>query len=313
MILRSDVSPQPDSAQTGEAVTVASQEPPATESQEATWIDAGHKDLTERANAFAVWVDEFFGHARAIQDSPRSIVRIRPQFEWDEQDDTDWKIRATGRLHLPRTSDRLSAVFLGQDSEFEDEFYDPGAVSDGDSTLGLEYRIEETDRHDAYLFVGIKAGPKGKLGARYRYQVPFMRKNRFRFSEELFWVSGDGFGALTRADIDRTLSKNTLLRWANKALYSEESNGVEWSSRVSWINRLEDDAAFRVFTAINGETDPGILRNRGFGVGYRSRFLKEWLYWEVEPSYSWRKRPGDEDREGVAMVKFRLEVIIGER
>jgi hypothetical protein len=280
---------------------------------EPAWVDVRHKDLTERANAFANWVDDFFGHARSVQDSPRSILRIRPQFEWDEQEDEDWKIRATGRLYLPRTSDRLSLVFLGQDDEFEDEFYDPAATSDGDSTIGLEYRIRDKKKHKAFLFAGMKAGPKGKLGARYRYQVPFLKRNRFRFSEELFWIGGDGFGTLTRADIDRTLSSSTLLRWANKVEYSEESNGAEWNSRVSWIKRLDDDAAFRAFTFIRGETDPEILKSRGFGVGLRRRFLRDWLYWEVEPRYAWRKRRRDTDREGVAMVNFRIELIIGER
>ena len=284
---------------------------PAT--AEEPWIDARHKDLNKRADAFANWVDDFFGHARSVQDSPASIIRIRPQFEWDEEEDTDWKIRATGRLYLPKTNDRLSLVFLGQDEEFTDEFYDPAATTDGDSTIGLEYRIRDEDRHQTSLFAGMKAGPKGKLGARYRYQAPFLKRNRFRFSEEFFWIGGDGFGTLTRADIDRTLSSSTLLRWANKAEYSEESNGVEWNSRVAWIKRLDENAAFRAFTFIRGETDPEILKSRGFGVAYRRTFLRDWLFWEVEPRYAWRKRRPGKDREGVAMVTLRLELIIGER
>ena len=298
----------------GESAQIAGQETPQgeTEPTKQKWIDARHQDLNARADAFANWVDDFFGHARAVQDSPASIIRIRPQFEWDEQDDEDWKIRATGRLYLPKASDRLSLVFLGQDDEFEDEFYDPAATADGDSTLGLEYRVRDKKSHQTFLFAGMKAGPKAKLGARYRYQTPFLDRNRFRFSEELFWVGGDGFGTLTRADIDRTLSQSTLLRWANKAEYSEESNGVEWNSRIAWIKKFNNDAAFRAFTFIRGETDPQILKSRGFGIGYRQRFLRDWLYWEVEPRYAWRKRRQDNDREGVAMVNLRFEMIIGD-
>jgi hypothetical protein len=281
--------------------------------EDESWVDVRYKDLNRRADVFANWVDDFFGHARSVQDSPASIVRIRPQFEWDEQEDTDWKIRATGRLHLPRTSDRLSLVFLGQREDFEDEFYDPAGTTDGDSTLGLEYQIRDEERHWVYLFAGMKAGPKGKLGVRYRYQAPFLKRNRFRFSEEFYWVGGDGFGTLTRADIDRTLSSSTLLRWANKAEYSEESNGVEWNSRVAWVKRLDEDAAFRAFTFIRGETDPEILNSRGFGVAYRRKFLRDWLFWELEPRYAWRKRRQDRDRDGVAMVTLRFEVIIDGR
>ena len=104
-----------------------------------------------------------------------------------------------------------------------------------------------------------------------------------------------------------------MLRWANKAEYSEESNGVEWNSRVAWIKKLDEKSAFRVFTFIRGETDPEILKSRGFGTAYRRQFLRDWLYWEIEPQYAWRKRRPEQEREGVASVKLRLEIVFGER
>jgi hypothetical protein len=297
--------------------TTAAEEPATaaitTESADTNWIDTGRENLNKRADALANWADSFFGHTRSVEDAASSIIRIRPQFEWDEEDDTDWKIRATGRLYLPRASERLSVVFLGQDDDFEDEFYDPATTASGDSSLAIEYQIGDRNEHKAYLFAGVKAGPKGQLGARYRYQAPFLDRNRFRFSEELFWVGGDGFGTLTRVDIDRTLSSNTLLRWANRAEYSEESNGIEWNSRIAWAKRLDPGAALRAFTFIRGETDPELLKSRGFGMAYRRQFLRDWLFWEIEPRYAWRKRQRDNDREGVAMIKLRLEAVIGER
>ena len=277
------------------------------------WIDTRHEQVSNSTSDFANWVDSFFGHARSVDDSASSIVRIRPQFEWDEEDDTDWKLRATGKLYLPRTSERLSLVFLSEDGDFDDEFYDPALASDGESTVGLQYRVHKEERSRVDLIAGIKSGPKGKLGAKYRYQVPFGARNRFRFSEELFWIGGDGFGTLTRADIDHSLGEGTLLRWANKAEYSEESNGVEWNSRVAWIRRLDEKSAFRLFTFIRGETDPELLKSRGFGTAYRRQFLRDWLFWEIEPQYAWRKRRPETEREGVASVKLRLEIIFGER
>ncbi len=277
------------------------------------WIDTRHEQVSNSADDLANWVDSFFGHTRSVDDSAKSIVRIRPQFEWDEEDDTDWKLRATGKLYLPRTNERLSLVFLSEDGDFDDEFYDPALASDGASTVGLQYQIHKEERSRVNLIAGLKAGPKGKLGVKYRYQVPFGLRNRFRFSEELFWIGGDGFGTLTRADIDHSLGEGTLLRWANKAEYSEESNGVEWNSRVAWIRRLDEKSAFRLFTFIRGETDPELLKSRGFGTAYRRQFLRDWLFWEIEPQYAWRKRRPETEREGVASVKLRLEIIFGER
>lgn len=296
-----------------EADTLSEEQVQAETLDEETWLDSGYDYVDERAHNLAEWVDSFFGHPRDVADEARSIIRIRPQFEWDEEDDTDWKLRATGRLYLPRTSDRLSVVFSGEDGDFDEEFYDP-TMPTGDSAGGIQYQVRRERRSSAYLFAGMKAGPKAKLGARYRYHapLPMIENTRWRASEEVFWVGGDGFTSLTRFDIDHALAENKLLRWANRVEIGEETEGWEWRTRLSWIRRYGDRTAFRVFGDIRGETDPELLKSRGFGMGLRRNFLRDWLYWEIEPRYDWRKRRPEEDREGVASVRLRLEAIIGE-
>lgn len=279
------------------------------EEQEQQWMDRSHKSVTNLAGKLAVWADGFFGSARAVTESPSSVLRLRPEYEWDEQEGNDWNLRANGRLKLPRLNERLSLAFITEDGNNTEEFYDPGIVSDGKSTAGLEYRLAKSETSKVSLVAALKSGPKGKLGGRYRYQVPFWQRNRFRFSEELFWIGGDGFGTLTRVDIDRSVDKDLLLRWANKAEYSEESSGVEWSTQLSLVKKLDAKSAFRSFTFLDGETDPKVLNNRGLGVAYRRQFLREWLFWEIEPRYSWRKRWPEDDREGVTTVQFKLEMV----
>jgi hypothetical protein len=129
----------------------------------------------------------------------------------------------------------------------------------------------------------------------------------------LFWVGGDGFGALTRMSIDHALSESTLLRWSNRLEYSEESNGAEWNTSGAWIWKLDQESAVRAFGFVRGESDPQLLKSRGFGLGYRRQFLRDWLHWEIEPRYAWRKNRPDQEREGVAMVKLRLEITFGGR
>lgn len=275
------------------------------------WVDVKQQRISDTSDELAEWVDDFFGGDKSVQESATSVVRLRPQFEWDEQDDTDWKFRAAARFYLPRSRERLSLVFIGEDGDFEDDFAAEEVDPDGESSVGLEYRIHEKQRSQAYLIAGLKAGPKGKVGGRYRYQIPFGDRNRFRFSEELSWTGGDGFGTRTRAGIDHRLTRSSLLRFANKVDYSEESNGAEWNSHVAWVKRIDEKSAFRAFTFIRGETDPELLKSRGVGVGYRRQFLRDWLFWEIEPRYGWRKRRPELEREGVAQVKLRFEILFG--
>lgn len=289
---------------------MTSEETGDTLDREEGWMDTSHDRMVLSVDNMANWADNFFGNPLSdLESSASSLIRIRPQFEWDEKDDTDWTLRATGRLHLPRVNERLNLVFFSDDGDFEDEFYDPAMVSDGSSTLGLQYEVEQKKHSRITAFAGIKSGFKGKLGGRYRYQRPFWERNRFTFSEALFWVGGDGFGTLTRMDIDRKLDRSLLLRWANKMEYSEESNGAEWNSRIALIKRLDDKSAVRGFTFIRGETSPQLLQSRGFGFAYRRNFMRDWLYWEVEPRYAWRKQKAHKEREGVASIRLRLEIL----
>jgi hypothetical protein len=276
------------------------------------WLASGYRQIDNRGDELANWVDGFFGHARDVQDAATSTVRLRPQFEWDERDGSDLKLKATGRLHLPRTSDRLSVVFSGEDGDFDDDFYDPGIAAGGDSAAGVQYQVRRKRRSSAYLFAGAKSGFNVKLGARYRFADALWQDARYRVSEEVFYVPGDGFTSLTRLDIDQALSDNSLLRWANRLEWGEETNGQEWSSRIAYIQRFDAKTGFRAFTFVRGDTDPGILRSRGFGLGLRRRLGRDWLFWEIEPRYSWRKRVGEE-REAVASVRLRLEMIIGQQ
>ncbi len=293
----------------GETAEDAGPEPEA----EQAWVDSSYEDVSARADEIANWVDGFFGHPIDIEDRASSQIRIRPQVEWDEQDGWDTKLRVTGRLKLPRTSDRLSVVFSSQDDDFDDEFYDPSIATDGDSAAGVQYQVRRKKRSSAYLFAGGKSGFNVKLGGRYRYQDDFIGTSSFRFSEEVFWVGGDGFTSRTRFDLNQPLGENTLLRWANRVDYGEETNGGEWNTRLAWLRRLDERSAFRLFGFVRGDTDPELLKARGLGMGFRRRYLRDWFYIEVEPRYAWRKRRPDDEREGVAQIKVRFEIIIGER
>jgi len=284
----------------------------ATSPSQDNWVDTGHRRVSESADDLAEWVDGFFGVAELEGNSASSFLRLRTQYGWDESNGSDLNLHLTGRLYLPQLDERVSLVFLGEEDDADEGAFDTQLDSES-SGVGLAYRLRHQKKSQAYLFAGLKAGPKGKLGAKYRYQVPFGETNRFRISEEVFWVGGDGFGTLTRMSIDHALSENTLLRWSNRLEYSEESNGAEWNTSGAWIRKLDQESALRVFGFVRGESDPQLLKSRGFGVGYRRQFLRDWLHWELEPRYAWRKNRPDQEREGVAMVKLRLEITFGGR
>ena len=296
------------------SIAVQAEDINEVETGEAGWLDESHAYLTRKADSLAVWADAFFGEPRDDLESPSSRLRVRFESGWDESDHWQFDARVRGKLYLPALSKRLSLVFEGADDAQGENFESASLATDEGDSVSLQYNFSEDAQSRVDFILGVKSGPQVKTGARYRFQKPVADNTLLRFTEELFWVGGDGFGTLSRLDFDHRLGEGKLLRWSNRVLYSEDSDGVEWGSRLSLRQRLNQRTAMRYFVATSGETEPKQL-NRGYGLGvaWRRQMFREWLFVEVEPSYFWERKRIDVEREGVFALLFRLEVVIDDR
>ena len=102
------------------------------------------------------------------------------------------------------------------------------------------------------------------------------------------------------------------MRWSNRLLYGEESDGVEWRTALSMRQKSEwsngTPYVMSYFGVVRGTSDPDITRNYRLGTLLRTNFYRPFLFAEFEPSYNWRKnRPGLE-REGGWRLVLRLEI-----
>jgi hypothetical protein len=283
-----------------------------------TWFDAGHARLMDSATDLAQWTDAFFGEPQSDIESAESRLRIRFVPSWDQERGQDFEIKLRGKLHLPAAERRLSLLFEDDETAEGGDFESAELSTDQSRSVALQYTVFEHLRQRIDLAVGAKSGPKGKLSARYRNEWLLSKAARLRVTEELFYVGGDGFGVLTRMDLDRVLDEGRLLRWANRGLYAQESQGLEWSTRLGLRERIDSRSAARAFIEAAGETDPHHeVRRYTVGAAYRRNVLRPWLFVEVEPRYEWRQDliEGriEASRQGVAVLLLRLEVALEER
>jgi hypothetical protein len=251
------------------------------------WADYSHAYVTDQAQALTEWMDSFFGDPNYDIEKPESLLRVEWVNSWDEEDDEKSKVRLRGKLQLPAISKRLNLVFSGEDGDDLDNIVEDDR--DADDRVGLLYTVGERNRSRVDLTLGISTDEL-RPGIRYRNQGPIGERHRYRFTQR-------------------------LLRWSNRALYGEESKGVEWRSRVSLSRRLrsEEKKRNRVitgFTSVKGFTDPSYVRNYRIGALWRSQVLRRYLFIELEPSYNWRKNNDDDDRDGVWQFVLRFEIAL---
>ncbi|MBK6287156.1 MAG: hypothetical protein IPF49_05835 [Gammaproteobacteria bacterium] len=271
-----------------------------------SWVDDSYEYVTSRTDSLAVWLDSFFATPEADLESADSVLRLRTEYQWDEEDGNDVKVRLRGKVDLPRINRRLSLVFAEEDED-RDQVIPNDDSSDND--VGLQYRLSERTHSRLYFSVGTNSSLDFKSSLRYRFVYPISQDWRWQFSERLYYKQNDGFGALTRTDLDYSLSDNRIIRWTNQVDYGEETDGLEWGSKLNYQIRLNEKEALSYFTGVSGETDPSLTKAYAVGVRYRRNLFRPWIFFEIEPSHEWRRESTEEQRQSVWILTFRLEFL----
>jgi hypothetical protein len=275
------------------------------------WLDDTHAYATNRAQALAQWMDDFFG--APVRDAERAdtFVRVITVDDWDERDGHDFGVRLRGQISLPKISERVDLFFSGEESE--QTLTEEERARENDLGLRLNFREGARTRLDATL--SVRSGPALLPGVRLRYQQPLTENSWGRFTQRLQYHTEDGYRALTNVDLNRAIGGDRLLGWGVRLRYREDREYWDWTSSLSYRQWFGDHdrypSALQYFASLSGRDDPESF-NSDYRVGvlYRKQFFREFLFFEVEPSYNWRRDTFEEKREGVIGVVLRLEIML---
>ena len=277
------------------------------------WVDSSHRFATDRTMALTRWVDGFFGDVDADAEIAESRLRLKITTDWDERLGTENRMSLGGKVNLPRLADRVDLVFRGDDP---DELV-PGDEDDpSQSQVGLQVLLDESasGNHRTDFTVGLSgAGPKP--GVKYRYKTLWGPNTSFRFSQRAQYDFDDGAFATTKLDIDYALSRRSLIRTQNRVLYGEKSDGMEWSSNLGVVRQLAVENGFEraayLYAGVKGQTEPDSYReNYQVGLRLRAQAIREFLFFELEPTLNQRIDAPDLPRDTAWAVEARVEFLL---
>jgi hypothetical protein len=277
------------------------------------WVDSSHRFATDRTIALTRWVDSFFGDMDGDAEIAESRLRLKITADWDERLGTETRVSVGGKVNLPRLADRVDLVFRGDDP---DELV-PGDEDDpSQSQVGLQVMLDESasGNHRTDFTVGLSgAGPKP--GVKYRYKTLWGPNTSFRFSQRAQYDFDDGGFATTKLDIDYALSRRSLIRTQNRVLYGENSDGAEWSSNIGVVRQWAVENGFEraayLYAGIRGHTEPDSYReNYQVGLRLRAQAIREFLFFELEPTLNQRIDAPNSPRETAWAVEARVEFLL---
>jgi hypothetical protein len=287
-----------------EETTVTAADPPH-------WVDTSHQFATNQTQALAQWMDDFFG--APVRDAERADTFVRTILinDWDQRDSHDPGLRVRGQISLPKISRRVDLVFSGE--EAEQTLTEEERSSENDVGLRVNVRDGKRSRFDATL--SVRSGPALLPGLRYRYQQPLSENSWGRVTQRLQYHTDDGLRSLTNFDLNRALDDHALLRWGGRLRYREDRGYWDMNTGINYRHWVDDHArypsAVEYYVAMSLRNEPEVFAtNYRVGVLFRRQFFRDFLFFEVEPNYNWRRDEFEDRREGVLGIVLRLEVML---
>jgi hypothetical protein len=288
------------------------------EAFERTWFDRTHSYLTSILCQPSVWFDGFFGQRRAGEDWAGSLIRWQNSIRFDEQEETEFRSEFRAQFRLPNMSKKVKLIVTSENrddqssSHPDEDPYDlgPGAGEDSRTTAGLRYYLTDTRKVRLNLGTGLKLGDpvQAYVRARLLYTESLGRSTLLRMTPSVILLSEEGINRSLRVDIEERISENVLVRVSQSFAREELTPGVQWGSGITLFDRLSSVTVLALEAGITGNTHPDdrIERYR-LATRLRSNFLRNWLFFEVEPEYYW---PRDDQGEYhlIRAVTFSMEM-----
>ncbi len=291
-----------------ESATVPEKEQAEGE-KEPNWVDSSHAYATDATQELVQWMDDFFGTPSEDAERAESFLHLILVDDWDAKENHDFKVRVRGQVQVPKISERLSLVFSGEDG---DNITEENRTEE--DSVGVRYTLMEALGRRFDVTLGVSSGQL-KPGIRFRDQGAISDHLSYRFTQRAqFWTS-DGWLGTTQFELNYSLSENAVLSWGNGVRYGKKYDGKRWGSAITYRRRFHTgegrNAGVRYFVRTDGTTHPETYaHNYTLGAAYRQQFYRDFLYFEVEPTYSWRRETLEERREGVWGVVLRLEILL---
>lgn len=278
------------------------------------WLDFTHSYLSQRLCEPAAWFDGFFGDPRTLEENPvGSFVRLRNAARWDQDEGLQYRASVRANVILPRLSERVR-LLVARDEELEGDYTDTGAFDDPENRtrLGLRFIASERarSRFDVDGTVRVSSGSLNpRVRGRYRYVRGLTDRSLGRFTQSAFWEREEGFGLTTRLDYEWLPNRDRLVRWSARGTWSQESEGIDWSTGLVSFRQLDLRSAIRAEVGAWGYTEPRFETEEYFvALRYRRQFLRHWLFYEIEPEHAWPKDFDTGERRSDWRLTFTIEI-----
>jgi hypothetical protein len=300
-------------------------EAPDFETDDPKLLDTTQIRIEQFVYGTSRWFDGLFGESDVECAGNVSRGMVSTGLRFDERDGAKFRARFRASVALPAINRRANLIvgrgdvdrFVeGTDDENIQTLPERFNSFDEDEFLvGLGYSRNVGLRKGWDFGVGVKLGipldPYAK--ARYHLNPVVNELMLWRLTPQVFWQESRGAGVSLSSTVDVAMAEDWMLRNSITMVEDEESEGMEWSTKLTGFHNLDELSAYAFSVFASGETDAEVpLLDYGFELRYRRRILREWFFIELLGSLSYPREFLIEERERNLGVSVTFELQFGE-
>ena len=277
--------------------------------EDLVWLDRAHQSAATSVDNMALWIDGVFGDQVTEEEAlAQSYLRIIGRYEWNEGAENSNNLRVRGTLYLPKVNDRLALLFDDDDIGEQELDTIPGAGSESPD-LGIQWRLLK--QASSSIDVTAHWRDSGiRPGLRLRRQIPLTDDVAMRFYHR-FDYAKDGWETSSELILDKKVSSGQLYRWRTRVDTSLGDEAASWRTVLQSRHAKGEGAAHHArqwFVGVAGQGSPAWQDLAKYvGVTWRRSYVRDYLWFEVEPRYTWQSALCDCD---TASLQLRMEVLL---
>lgn len=284
------------------------------------WMDYKHCVYSGRTLATARWFDDLFGDWH--EDEASMQLRVITQVTAEESEGVSIKVTARASAELPNARRRIRLI-VSDENDPEEVFNSDAGLGtrrnrqlrqeDNRSSAALRWAPFNLGTLDTTMDVGVRGvdPPDLFVRARARKTWSLTQDSIARVAQTFRYGSESRERSVTQIDLERALDNNTVLRFGNTYDYfaPRNSEGFYWTHALTLSHALKRSRSLGYGFSLSGPTQPEWqVESFGPWVVFRRPFLRPYLFYELEPRYTWYR---EFDWEGRASMAVRVEMQFG--
>lgn len=283
--------------------------PAITETSAWSWLETRRDNVSRNVSGIGRGLDDWLAGDSVGDRSNESYLRVKLNQQVSENGDYHSTARISGRIDLPRATERWKLIFESEQSE-TDSLRDQrlSNIRPSEVSGGFSYELPERNglrfTHDIGVKGRIPLDPFYRF--RTRYGLDLNETWYFGADHKLWYYHADGWGQDARLYFSRPLTDTMFLRIDTEVDYKDRYDQFEYAQTVSVHQSLGERETLTYEAGVIGASQPNPrVENYYLQTVYRKAIYEDWLVMELVPQLIMARQ---ESWDPEPRFQFNLEV-----